>query len=101
MGIGATRRSASALARPGGTILHIGLQDSAEGLDTRRLTLQEIAFLGTYCYRPEEFAKALGLIEEGLLGTADWVSEMPLDEGQAGFAAIHDGRAKPKIILTL
>jgi D-arabinose 1-dehydrogenase-like Zn-dependent alcohol dehydrogenase len=50
VGSGITRRMASLAAAPGGAILHIGLQDNEPGLDTRRITLQEIAVLGTYTY---------------------------------------------------
>ena len=49
VGMGPTRKAASEIVRPGGAIVHIGLQDNDPGLDTRRLTLQEIAFIGTYC----------------------------------------------------
>ena len=59
-----TRKAASQLINPGGTIVHIGLQDNELGLDTRRLTLQEIKFQGTYCYRNGDFAEALALLSE-------------------------------------
>ena len=45
VGIAATRRAASQLVRPGGVIVHIGLGDANDGLDIRRMTLQEIAFV--------------------------------------------------------
>ena len=46
VGMGATRAAASAMTRPGGLIVHVGLQDNELGFDIRRLTLQEIDFLG-------------------------------------------------------
>ena len=42
VGSGSTRCKASAMVRPGGVIVHIGLQDNLDGLDARRITLQEI-----------------------------------------------------------
>ena len=48
VGYAATRATASAHARPGGVIGHIGLGEGVGGLDIRRMTLQEITFIGTY-----------------------------------------------------
>ena len=99
VGSGATRAAASRLARPGGVIVHLGLQDSVEGLDTRRITLQEITFQGAYCYRPRDFAEALELLGDGRVNGAGWAETRGLDEGAGAFVDIHEGRAPPKIIL--
>lgn len=99
VGSGPTRRVASALAMPGGAIVHVGLQDSAEGLDIRRLTLQEIAFLGVYCYTPSDFAEALRLLSEGRITGEAWTETRPLDAGATAFDDIDQGRAPPKILL--
>lgn len=99
VGSGRTRAAASALVRPGGTIVHTGLQDSAEGLDTRRITLQEIAFVGTYCYQPVDFAAGLDLLAAGHVTRDGWSEIRPLDAGAQSFQDIHDGNAPPKIIL--
>ena len=99
VGMGATRAAASAMVRPGGVIVHVGLQDNEAGLDTRRITLQEIAFIGAYCYRHEDFAAALALLTEGKVTGAGWTEIRPLDEGAEAFIDIDQGRAPPKIIL--
>ena len=99
VGTGVTRAAASALVRPGGNIVHIGLQDSNDGLDTRRMTLQEIGFVGTYCYRPDEFKHAVKLLANGLINDPAWIDHRPLSAGASGFSDIHDGKAAPKIIL--
>ena len=101
VGMGATRRAASAIVMPGGTIVHIGLQDNAEGLDTRRITLQEIHFSGTYCYSRYDFAAALNLLAKGIVGNRDWIEIRPLDQGRQSFVNIHEGKAPPKIILSM
>ena len=101
VGSGITRRSASALARPGGTIVHTGLQDSAEGLDIRRLTLQEITLVGTYCYQPDDFAEALRLLQTGAVTGEGWTEFRPLDAGLQSFRDIDAGSAPPKIILSM
>jgi len=99
VGSGVTRAEASRLTRPGGQIVHIGLQDNLEGLDTRRLTLQEISFRGTYCYRCDDFQQALDLLADGHISAAGWSEVRPLDEGFGAFQDIHNGKAHPKIIL--
>ena len=94
-----TRKVASQLINPGGTIVHIGLQDNELGLDTRRLTLQEIKFQGTYCYRNGDFAEAIALLSEGKISGRGWAEVRPLDDGARSFVDIHEGNAPPKIIL--
>jgi len=101
VGSGVTRRTASGLVRPGGVIVHIGLQDNLDGLDARRITLQEITFKGTYCYRNDDFAEALRLLHDGAVRGAGWVDVRPLGDGAAAFEDIHNGAAPPKIILDI
>lgn len=100
VGSGATRAYASQKVRAGGVISHIGLQDNEPGLDTRKLTLQEISFIGHYTYNATDLKAALNLIDSGALGSLDWVESRPLSEGAAAFSAIHNGEAAaPKIVL--
>jgi len=101
VGSGLTRKASSELAMPGGTIVHIGLQDNSEGLDTRRITLQEIAFIGTYCYTNRDFQEALDLLADGRIRRDGWSEIRPLQEGVQGFEDIHNGSAPPKIILEI
>ena len=100
VGMGVTRAAASAMVRPGGVIVHVGLQDNEPGLDTRRVTLQEIAFLGVYCYRDDDFAAAIALLTSGKAGGEGWVEIRGLDDGAEAFVDIDQGRAPPKIILS-
>jgi len=100
VGAAATRASASQLARPGGVIVHAGLLPGAEGLDVRRLTLQEITFTGTYCYTPEEFSTVVRLLAAGRLGALDWLEARPLAEGARAVADIDAGVvAAAKLVL--
>lgn len=100
VGIGATRKASGLAVKPGGVIAHIGLGDSAEGFDTRYATLQEVTFIGSYCYTPEDFRATADAIFDGRLGALDWVETRPLSEGQRAFEDILGGRAAaPKIIL--
>jgi len=100
VGIEATRAAASAAVRPGGVIVHIGLGAAAGGLDIRRLTLQEITFIGTYTYSAADFRDTAAALFEGRLGALDWAEIRPLAEGARAFADIGAGRAAaPKIVL--
>jgi alcohol dehydrogenase len=100
VGSGRTRAYASQKVRAGGVISHIGLQDNEAGLDTRKLTLQEITFIGHYTYNQTDLKAALNLLSSGALGSLDWVESRPLEEGAAAFKDIHTGAtAAPKIVL--
>jgi L-gulonate 5-dehydrogenase len=100
VGIKHTRAAASELAAPGGVIVHVGLGDNEAGLDTRRLTLQEITFIGTYTYTAQDFRDTAQGIFDGIFGALDWIEERPLTGGAAAFADILAGKvAAPKIVL--
>ncbi|MDJ0858998.1 MAG: alcohol dehydrogenase catalytic domain-containing protein [Dinoroseobacter sp.] len=100
VGYDATRATASAAVRPGGVILHIGLGGGSGGLDIRRITLQEIAFIGTYTYTAQDFKDTAQAMFKGRLGPLDWVETRPLSEGARAFADIRGGKvAAPKLIL--
>jgi len=100
VGSGRTREASCRLARAGGVICHIGLQDDEPGLDTRRLTLQEISFIGNYCYTMADMIAARDAIHGGGLGDLKWLEHRPMSEGASAFADVHNGvAAAPKIVL--
>lgn len=100
VGTGATRKSSCHYARQGGVISHIGLQDNEPGLDTRKLTLQEITFIGNYTYTPIDLRAALDAIATGGIGSLDWVETRPLSDGDSAFRDIHQNNTEaPKIVL--
>ena len=100
VGYAGTRADATAITNPGGVIMHIGLGEGEGGLDIRRMTLQEITFIGTYTYTAQDFRDTAAAIFDGRLGALDWTEQRPLANGQDAFADIRAGRvAAPKIIL--
>jgi len=100
VGYAATRKTASALAMPGGVIAHVGLGDGDGGLDIRRMTLQEITFVGTYCYTAQDFRDTAQAIFDGRMGALDWTEGRDLADGAQAFADLHAHRvAAPKIVL--
>lgn len=101
VGYEGTRATASALVKPGGVIVHIGLGAAEGGLDIRRMTLQEITFIGTYTYTATDFRDAAVAMFDGRLGALDWTEIRPLSDGLSAFADLRAGKvAVPKILLT-
>ncbi|MCP4315470.1 MAG: galactitol-1-phosphate 5-dehydrogenase, partial [Hyphomicrobiales bacterium] len=85
---------------PGGVIMHIGLGGGTGDFDFRRMTLQEITFIGTYTYTADDFRATAQAIFDGRLGALDWIESRPLSQGQSAFEDILAGRVEaPKIIL--
>lgn len=100
VGYAATRATGSALTTSGGVMAHVGLGEDAGGLDVRRMTLQEITFIGTYTYSAKDFRDTAHAIFEGRLGALDWYEYRPLSDGFAAFQDLRAGKvAAPKIVL--
>ena len=100
VGIKPTRQMSSAQAKPGSVIVHIGLGDADDGLDIRRMTLQEITFIGSYTYTHKDFCDTAEAIFDGSLGALDWTEARDLADGQQAFEDILAGKVSaPKIIL--
>jgi threonine dehydrogenase-like Zn-dependent dehydrogenase len=100
VGSGRTRAASCRFVRSGGVISHVGLQDNEPGLDTRRMTLEEITFLGNYTYSAVDLRAAINALYRGVLGSLDWIDTRPLSDGAAAFRDIHEGKAAaPKIVL--
>jgi len=102
VGLEATRQQAIKAIRPGGAIIHIGLTQSGGTFDFRKTTLQEITFIGTYCYTNKDFEKTLNILNKKEIGSLDWIEYRKLKEGSRAFKEIHDGLCTaPKIILLI
>ena len=100
VGSAATRKAALAAVRPGGVVMHIGLQDWASEIDMRKLTLAEVTLLGTYTYTTADLRATVDALARGVFGDLSWVEERPLDEGQQAFLDLDQGRcAAAKVIL--
>ena len=100
VGLEATRQAAIKFIKPGGTIIHIGLTQPSGVFDFRKATLQEITFIGTYCYTNKDFEKTIELLSTNKLGDLNWIEYRELSKGAEAFKQIHDGTCPaPKIIL--
>jgi alcohol dehydrogenase len=100
VGAKATRTAAFAAVKPGGVIMHVGLQDWASEIDMRKLTLAEITLLGTYTYSTADLRATVAALARGAFGDLAWVEQRPLAEGARAFRDLHEGRsASAKIVL--
>jgi 2-desacetyl-2-hydroxyethyl bacteriochlorophyllide A dehydrogenase len=100
VGGGKTRELAMSAVKTGGTVVHIGLMDSRDGLDIRKLTLFEITLIGVYCYTAADVRAAVKAIDTGLLGDLSWIETRPLSQGAQAFSDLDKGlSAAAKIVL--
>ena len=100
VGLEVTRHQAIKSIAPGGTIVHIGLTQPSGTFDFKKLTIQEITLVGTYCYTNKDFQKTLEILTEKKLGDLGWIEYRDLKKGSEAFNEIHNGSCiAPKIIL--
>lgn len=100
VGAKSTRQAALRAVRPGGVVMHIGLQDWASEIDMRKLTLSEITLIGTYTYTQSDLRATVSALRDGVFGDLSWVEQRPLDRGAEAFADLHAGRTPAaKIVL--
>ena len=59
VGLEVSRQQAIEVVAPGGSIIHIGLTQPAGTFNFRKLTLQEITLVGTYCYTNKDFQQTI------------------------------------------
>ncbi|MBK9115288.1 MAG: alcohol dehydrogenase catalytic domain-containing protein [Betaproteobacteria bacterium] len=91
VGAAPTRQAALAAVKPGGVVVHVGLADWASEIDMRKLTLAEIALVGTYTYTTADLRAAARALHDGAFGDLAWVEERPLAEGARAFDDLHRG----------
>ncbi len=100
VGLEVSRQQAIHVVAPGGSIVHIGLTQPSGTFNFRKLTIQEIILIGTYCYTNKDFKNTLDILTKKKLGSLDWIEFRELKNGAQAFKEIHDGTCiAPKIIL--
>ncbi|MCE9684551.1 alcohol dehydrogenase catalytic domain-containing protein [Halomonas alkalisoli] len=100
VGSAPTRDMATSAVRPGGAIMHLGLQDNKGSLDVRTITLKEVTFLGAYTYSSSDLRATVALLDSQALGPLDWVEVRRLDQGAEAFADLVAGNTPAaKVIL--
>jgi len=100
VGAKATRHAALQAIKPGGVVMHIGLQDWASEIDMRKLTLAEVSLLGTYTYSMADMHATVQALEDGAFGDLGWVETRRMSEGAQAFGDLHAQRtASSKLVL--
>ena len=100
VGLEVSRQQAIKVIKPGGAIIHIGLTQPAGEFNFRKATLQEVTFIGTYCYTNQNFADTVQILANKDIGSLDWIEYRELNQGAEAFKQIHDGTCSaPKIVL--
>ena len=100
VGLEISRQQAIEVVKPGGSIIHIGLTQPAGTFNFRKMTLQEVTVIGTYCYTNKDFEQTLSILSKKEIGPLDWIEFRDLKNGGDAFKQIHDGTCvAPKIIL--
>ena len=100
VGLEVSRQQSISVIKPGGTIIHIGLTQPAGQFNFRKATLQEVTFIGTYCYTNKDFENTIEILADKKIGELDWIEYRELKKGAEAFKQIHDGScSSPKIVL--
>ncbi len=100
VGAAATRKAAFSAVKAGGVVVHVGLQDWASEIDMRKLTLGEIALLGSFCYTLADMQATVDALHRGVFGGLGWVERRGLAEGPAAFGDLAQGKtAAAKVLL--
>jgi threonine dehydrogenase-like Zn-dependent dehydrogenase len=100
VGLEVSRQQAIDVVKPGGSIIHIGLTQPAGTFNFRKMTLQEVTVIGTYCYTNKDFEQTLEILANKEIGPLDWIEFRDLKQGSNAFKQIHNGTCvAPKIIL--
>lgn len=95
-----TRDMAIHALRPGGVLMHIGLQEWGSEVDMRKITLAELIVLGTYTYSFADLQATVAALDEGMFGELAWVEQRPLEEGPQAFRDLAEGKSPAaKIVL--
>ncbi|MDQ6419715.1 galactitol-1-phosphate 5-dehydrogenase [Paenibacillus sp. LHD-117] len=87
-----TRETAIRLVNPGGTFMNIGLGIDETELPINYLIRSEIELLGSFCYTARDFADAVELLEQGKITEEGWTEIRPLDEADAAFRNLVQGK---------
>jgi L-iditol 2-dehydrogenase len=88
VGRAVTRRQATELVRPGGTIVLLGLTDAETSFDMLSLINREIRLQCSYGSSDADMRAALSMIADGHVDAKSWVEQVPLEQGQAIFTRL-------------
>lgn len=99
-GFAASRQLALKLVASGGLVGLVGMGDAETTFDCVEAVRREVSLAGIYGYGRDEFQRAVEWMKDGRIDATGWVSEAPLQEGQAIFEDLdRPDSEKIKVIL--
>ncbi|MDE2125292.1 MAG: alcohol dehydrogenase catalytic domain-containing protein [Armatimonadetes bacterium] len=100
-GASAMRAGAPGLVAPGGTLALIGLGAGETEMNFLPVVAKEIRIQGSYCYRDDDFVRALELLSTGSIDTAGMTTVSPLADGAQLFdTLVTDPGRLVKVLLS-
>jgi 2-desacetyl-2-hydroxyethyl bacteriochlorophyllide A dehydrogenase len=93
VGTAGTRPDSIRVLRPGGSAVWMGMHAQEATIPAFDMVVREQRAIGSFAYTNGEFAKALGLLESGLLVPAVSRASVPLGESHRVFRRLVDGEA--------
>lgn len=95
-----TMDQAIRLALKGGTVVVVGVPAGPVSVPLPDLQDQQVRVQGSAVYLPEDYTEAIGLLAEGVVRPADFITaRYPLGEAAAAFGAAASGQ-QIKVVLT-
>jgi threonine dehydrogenase-like Zn-dependent dehydrogenase len=85
--------------RPGGHVEAIGLGTALGPLPYQQVVAKGVTIVGSYACVQKDFERALEELLAGRHEIADWVTSVPLANGQAAFEELVDGGLHTKVVL--
>ncbi|GAC1321717.1 MAG: galactitol-1-phosphate 5-dehydrogenase [Chloroflexota bacterium] len=85
VGVGATRRQAITVARPGATVVLLGNLEADSELPVLDVVNKELDLKGSYGSDDGDFRTAIAVLADGKIETASWVETIRLESGQEYF----------------
>ncbi len=85
VGLAITRSQCVAATQSGGTLILSGLHQEVSEMPAADIIRREIVVRGSFAYAPRNFARAVELLDQGVVGLDPWIVEAPLRDGGAWF----------------
>lgn len=91
VGAGSTRQLGAELARPGGSVVMIGLHEDETSVGFHDVIRRQVALMGSYAYTKDDFAQAVAWISSGEAGIGELSPPLELGLGPETFADLVKG----------
>jgi threonine dehydrogenase-like Zn-dependent dehydrogenase len=90
VGLAVTRAQCIAANRAAGTMILSGLHQEVSEMPAADIIRREIVVRGSFAYAPANFARAVELLDQGVVRLDPWIVEAPLRDGGLWFDRLLD-----------